>query len=100
MKSPRLEKDKVENNIIKDLTDLTVIGDIRNTFRLKKENKEIKKRVIWDIKNVFEDEEEENNYTPVRAGNFCSNNYIEYKSNSHRNKTQSVKNILIKLDHI
>ena len=46
---------------------------------------------------TFEHEEEENNYKPVRAGNFCSKNYIEYKSNSHRNKTLTVEEYLIKI---
>ena len=31
----------------------TAIVDIRNLFRLKKENKAIKNRVIGDIRNLF-----------------------------------------------
>ena len=39
------------------------------------------------IRNIFErGDEEENYYKPLVAGNFWSNNYIEYKSNNDRNK--------------
>ena len=96
MKNPRPE----EENIIKD---------IRNLFRLEKEVKVIKDRILRDIQNFFE-QEEKNNYKAIRANNFWSNNYIEYACNSDRNKTlykryqedttQDIKNILIKLDHI
>ena len=47
--------------------------DIRNLFRLEKETKTIKDRMLRDIKNLFE-HEEENYYQPVRANNFWSNN--------------------------
>ena len=59
--------------------------DIRNIFRLKKENEETKVRVIRNTRNLFEHEEDY--YKPVRVGNFWSNNYIEYENNSDRNKT-------------
>ena len=36
-------------------------------------------------------------YKPVRAGDFCSNNYIEYESNGERNKTLSVEEYLYKI---
>ena len=50
-------------------TDGTAIKDI-NLFRLKKENEVIKDdRVIRDIRNLFEYEEEDY-YKPVRVGNF------------------------------
>ena len=62
-------------------------------FTPEKEIKEIKGRIIIDIRNIFE-QEEENYYEPVRASNFWSNNYIEYKSKDHRNKTLSVKEYL------
>ena len=61
----------------------------------KKENEAIKDRVIRDIRNLFEHEEEDY-YKPVTVGNFWSNNYIEYESCSDRNKTLSVKEYLIK----
>ena len=50
----------------------------------KKENEAIKERVIRDIRNLFENEEEDY-YKPVQVGNFWSNNYIEYGSNDDRN---------------
>ena len=51
-----------------------------------------------DIRNLFEHDKEDY-HKPVRVGNFWSNNYIEYKSNSDWNQTRSVKYIFIKLDH-
>ena len=88
MENPRPEEEKL-------------IKDIRNLFRQEKEIKAIKNRILTDIKNHFEHEkEEENCYKSVRVSSFWSNNYIEYESNSDRNKTYQLKNILIKLDHI
>ena len=49
------------------------------------------------MKNLSEHEKEENYYKLVRVRNFWSNNYIEYESNSHRNKTLSVKEYLNKI---
>ena len=69
--------------------DDTSIKDIRNLFRLKKENEVIKNRVIRDIRRLSEDEKEENYYKPLRVGNFWSNNYIEQESSGNRNKTLS-----------
>ena len=89
-----------EANIIKDIRNLfrlkkeqndTAIKDIRNLYRQEKETKAIKHRILSDIKNLFEHEEEENCYKPVRVSNFWSNNYIEYGSNGDRNKTLSVE---------
>ena len=88
----------------KEIDDKT-IKDIRNIFRLEKENKAIKNRILRDIRNIFErEEEEENYYNQVRICNFWSNNYIEYESNDDRNKTLPVKEylnrILIFIFHI
>ena len=59
----------------------------------QKETKEIKYKILRDIKNLFEQEKEEiSYYKPVRVRSICSKNYIECKSNSDRSKTQ--------LDHI
>ena len=66
------------------------IKDVRNLFRLKKENKTTKNRIITDVRNLFEHEGEGYN-KPVRVGNFWSNNYIEYESNDDRSKTLSVE---------
>ena len=48
---------------------------------------EIKDTVLRDIKNLFEyEKEEESYYKPVTVNNFCNNNYIEYRSNSDKNR--------------
>ena len=52
-----------------------LIKNIRNVFRLEKENKGIKDKIPIDIKNLFEEY-----YKSVRVNNFWSDNYIEYKS--------------------
>ena len=41
------------------------IKDIRNLFKLKKETKAMKDRILRDIQNLFEHEEEENYYKPL-----------------------------------
>ena len=73
-----------------------VNGDMRNLFRLKKENKAITNIVLRDIRNYFEHEEEENYYKTVRVGKFWNNKYIEYESNGDRNKILSVEEYLNK----
>ena len=84
----RFEKDKIiEENIMKH---------IRKVFRLEKENKATKDRIIRNIRHLFMNEEEDYN-KPVREGNFWSNNYIEYESNGDRNKTPSVEEYLKKI---
>ena len=102
MKCARLDKDqkKINYNIIKGVINLfrlrkeideTATKDIRNLVRLKKENDSIKGRVIRDIRRLFEHEKEKYYYKPVRVGNFWSNNYIKYESNSDRNTTLSIE---------
>ena len=59
---------------------------------MKIENEAIKDRVTEDIMNLFEHEEDY--YKAVRVRTFWSNSYIEYASNSDRNKTQSVAEYL------
>ena len=56
--------------------DDNALRNIRNLFRLKKENQAIKDSVIRDIRNLSE--LEENYYKPVKEENVWSNNYIEY----------------------
>ena len=51
----------------------------------------MKDRIIRDIKNLFE--QEENYHKPVRVGNFYSNNYIKYETNGDRSKI-SIKGYL------
>ena len=70
--------------------------DIRNLFRLEKETKVIRDRILRDIKNLLE-YEEENYYKPVRVNNFWSNNYTEYESSGDRNKILSVEEYLSKI---
>ena len=69
-----------------------IIKNIRNLFRLEKETKGIKDKILRDIKYLFEEY-----YQPVRVNNFWSNNYIEYKSNGNRNTTLSVEEYLDKI---
>ena len=57
-----------------------------------KESKAIKCKILTDIRNLSEHEEEDY-YKPVRVNNYWSNNYIEYKSKGDR-KTLSVKKYL------
>ena len=73
-----------------------MIKDMRNLFRLEKETKAIKDRILRDIKNLFE-REEENYYKPVRENDFSSNNYIKYESNGDTNKTLSIEKYLNKI---
>ena len=73
----------------------TAIKDTRNLFRLEKEIKAIKDRILRDIKNLFEYEEEDY-YKPLIVNNFLSNSYIEYKSKGDR-KPVSVEEYLNKI---
>ena len=67
-----------------------------NLFRLKKENRLIKDRIIRDIRNLFQ-HEEEGSYKSVKVGCFWSNNYIEYESNGDRSKILSTEEYLNKI---
>ena len=80
-----------------NLEEENITKDIRNLFRVKKEIKAIKDRILRDIKNLFEHGEEKDCYKPVRESNFWSNNYIEYKSKGNRNKTVSIEEYLNKI---
>ena len=54
--------------------------------------------MLRNNENLFEyEKEEENYYKPVRVNNFWSNNYIEYRSNSDKNKMLSVEEYLNKI---
>ena len=61
---------------------------------LKIENKEIKDRIIRDIRTLFK--QEDDYYKPERVSNFWNNNYIEYESNNDSNKNLSLKEYLDK----
>ena len=96
-----------EENIIKDIRNLfrlkkeqnyNAIKDIRNLFRQEKEIKAIKDRILRDIKNPFEHEkEEENYYKPLRVYHFWSNSYIEYKRVGDKDRILSVEEYLDKI---
>ena len=67
MENPSSEEEKIVKDIrnlvrLKKEQNNTEIKDIRNLFRLKKEVKRNKDIVIRNIKNLFECEEEEENY--------------------------------------
>ena len=95
------EHENIEENKIKDVRNLfrlqklekettdAAIKGLRNLFKLEKVKKGIKDRIIRDVRNPFE-HEEKNYYKPAIVCNFCSNNYIEYKSKGDT-KTLSVE---------
>ena len=63
----------------------------------KKENekkKEIKDIIIRDIRSLFK---EEDYYKPKRVSYFWKNNYIQYESNSDRNKNLSIEEYFNKI---
>ena len=103
MRNLRPEGEKIIKDIrnlfrVKKEQNYTAIKDIWNLVRQEKETKSIKDRILRDIKNLFEHErEEENYYKPVTVSNFWSNNYIEYESNGDRNKTLSVEEYFNKI---
>ena len=73
----------------------TGIKDIRNLFRLEKSTKAIKDRTLKKTRNLFEHEEVKNYYKPVRVTNLWSKNYIE--SNGDKNKILLVEEHLNKI---
>ena len=73
-----------------------ITNDIRNLSNTRNSNKAIKDIILRDIKNLYE-HEEESYHKPVRVNNFWINNYIEYESNSDRNRTISVVEYLNKI---
>ena len=74
---------------IKKETNNPTIKSIRNLFRLKSKISIIKHRIVKDVRNLFEHEEEDY-YKPVRVNKFWSNSYIKYKRKVYR-KALSVK---------
>ena len=54
--------------------------------------KSIEDKIIRDIKDVFE-EEENDYYKPVRVANLYRKSYNEYENNGDENKTLSIKRI-------
>ena len=76
---------------MKNEIDDTAVKDIRNRLRLKKEINATKNRIIKDIRKLLKHEDY---YKLARVGNLWSNNYIEYESNSYRNKALSADEYL------
>ena len=99
----RHEKDKIEDNIVKDVRNLfklkKEIDDIflRNLFGIETENESSKGNIIKDIRNLFELEIKEDFYQPVIVSNYWSNYYTEYDSNGDRYKTLSTQEYLNKI---
>ena len=56
-----------------------MIKNVRNLFRFKKENDELKERIIGGVKNLSE-QEKKIYYKLIRVGNLCSNKYTAYES--------------------
>ena len=77
----------------------TAIKDIRNLFRLGKKIKAIKIKYS-EILRIFLTMKEKILYKPVRVNNFWSNNCIYYESNSDRNITILVEEYLNKISPI
>ena len=69
------------------------INNIRNPFILKRK-KDIKDRIIRDIRTLFELEEEKDYYKLKKVSNICNNNYIEYESNGDKNRNLSLEEYL------
>ena len=99
MENPRLE----EENLMKDIRNLfrlrkeLLYKATRNLSRQEKETKAINDRILREIENLFEHEEEESYYKQVRVSNFSSNNYIDYENRSDRNKALPVEECLNKI---
>ena len=69
----------------------------KKSLQTEKKNEVIEGRVIKDIMNLFEHEEEEDYYKSVRIGNFWNNYCIEYESDGDRNKTLSIEEYFNKI---
>ena len=63
----------------------------RRQKRKKQNEKTIKQKIIRDIRTLFKQEEEkENYYKPKRLNNFWNNIYIEYESNGDKTRNLSL----------
>ena len=73
---------------IQKLSEDNITKNIRNLLKLKKQDKATKRRIIRDIKNLFE-QQEENYYKSVRVQKFWNNICIEYESSGNRKILQN-----------
>ena len=64
--------------------------EILETFLYQKK-KAIKEKILGNIRNLFENEEEVSYYKPVRVSNFWSDNCVEHEIKGDRNKKLSVE---------
>ena len=104
MKNPRPKEKIIIEDIrnhfrLKKEENETAIKDKGNLFRVKKkEIKAIKDIVLRNIKNYFKYKKQEGNcYKLARVCNVWSNNYIEYKSNGDQNRTLPAEENLYKI---
>ena len=58
--------------------------------------KDIKDKVLRDVRTLFESDEEDY-YKPIRTGNAFSNNYIEYESKRDKDKMLLIEGYLNKV---
>ena len=83
----------IPNQIKRNITKGNIIiKDIRNLFRKKKKDNDIKYRIIRDLRTLFETEED--HYEPVAISNAFDDNFFEYESNGDKGKTLSIEEYL------
>ena len=90
--------DLIINQMEKNIAEDNIIKDMRNLFTSKRKcnfiygkttyNNKRHKNLIW------------RRYYKVRIDNAFSSKYIKYESNGDKDKTLSIKEYLIRLDHI
>ena len=83
LSKPKIQKQSEEN----------IIKSVRNLFILKK--KEIKDRIIGNIKILFQ--REDDYYKLKRVSKFWNNDSVEYGSNGDRYKNLSLQDYLNKI---
>ena len=97
-KKPKIITDKLKGKLINDIWKLFETEEEKEDWRKKKQNEKIiKDKIIADIRTLFEQEKEEDYYKPKRVSNFWNNNYIEYESNSGKNKNLSLDEYINKI---
>ena len=79
----QLSKLKIQKQFDED----NIIKNIRNFFKLKKEDKGIKDRIIKDIRTIFE--QEEDSYKIERVGNFGTTIMLNMKVTVIKIKTKA-----------
>ena len=90
----QLSKLKIQKQFDED----DILKNIRNFFKLKKEDKAIKDRIIRDIRTLFE--QEEDSYKIERVGNSGTTIMLNMKVTVIKIKAYQQKNTLTKLNPI